>query len=455
MNAFRYVLNPKVLVASFLVAGALAFGAGFVFNSNAQAANGRDCSPNAINNRDANGGCGALSPAELSADIRQNTTGDLQTIAAHFGFNADNAANAKMGKVMKDGRVIVDGRTVATEAWSIGRQSYNGNTDPINIGGRTYYGGYSQNNFGSSELPAIVLLDSEGNFQSATLTACSNFVRAKKPVYSCDMLNRQEVDRDTFKFNTNVTARDGATVKKVVYDFGDGKTETRTNPSEFVEHTYAPGSYTAKVTVYFDVLGTEKTHTQENCTKPVKVEEEKKPFFACKSLVIATKNKEEREYSFTVASEQRDGPKLAKASFDFGDGQKAENLTSSNGTSVMTTHKYAKTLEGEVKITANVYSDDSRKDEGNSKCVVTLNFEKQPPKECKPGIPENDERCKDYCKPGIEVGDKRCEETPQVLPSTGPAEIIGSALGFGTVAAAGSYYMSSRRNLLGSIFNKR
>ena len=61
------------------------------------------------------------------------------------------------------------------------------------------------------------------------------------------------------------------------------------------------------------------------------------------------------------------------------------------------------------------------------------------------------------CKPGIPMGDKRCETpvtpvtptTPTQLPTTGPAETIVSILGLGSLIAGISYYIVSRRALLG------
>lgn len=73
----------------------------------------------------------------------------------------------------------------------------------------------------------------------------------------------------------------------------------------------------------------------------------------------------------------------------------------------------------------------------------------------------NNGECKpNECKPGIPMGDKRCETpvtpvtpvtptTPTQLPTTGPAETILSILGIGSLIAGASYYIVSRRALLG------
>jgi len=87
----------------------------------------------------------------------------------------------------------------------------------------------------------------------------------------------------------------------------------------------------------------------------------------------------------------------------------------------------------------------------NKVCQPPVN----PPKECKPGIPEGDARCIDKpvapkeCKPGIPEGDARCKETtPEKLPVTGAGENIAAFLGFGAIATSISYYIASRRSLV-------
>ena len=119
--------------------------------------------------------------------------------------------------------------------------------------------------------------------------------------------------------------------------------------------------------------------------------------------------------------------------------------------------------------------------------VVVKNDECKP-KECKPGIPVGDKRCettKEYCTvPGKEDLPKDsplCKEdkeyctvegkedlpkdsplcvetppetpetpvTPSELPTTGPAETLLSVIGLGALIASASYYVVSRRALLG------
>jgi LPXTG-motif cell wall-anchored protein len=83
------------------------------------------------------------------------------------------------------------------------------------------------------------------------------------------------------------------------------------------------------------------------------------------------------------------------------------------------------------------------------------------PEECKPGIPVNDDRCKETpeCKPGIPMNDSRCSETcvstststntcettPTELPHTGASDGIIALVGAGSLIASIGYYIASRR----------
>lgn len=105
---------------------------------------------------------------------------------------------------------------------------------------------------------------------------------------------------------------------------------------------------------------------------------------------------------------------------------------------------------------------------GNKSDTATVIVSKtceEKPKECKPGIPVGDERCKEECKPGVPVGhkdceekpeeckpgipmnDARCEETPAELPKTGAGDSLIALIGAGSLIASIGYYIASRRAL--------
>lgn len=74
---------------------------------------------------------------------------------------------------------------------------------------------------------------------------------------------------------------------------------------------------------------------------------------------------------------------------------------------------------------------------GNKQAAATVTVETPcKPNECKPGIPEGDERCEDV--PPV---------TPTELPQTGPAEVILSIIGIAVLAAGIAYWYKSRQDL--------
>ena len=67
------------------------------------------------------------------------------------------------------------------------------------------------------------------------------------------------------------------------------------------------------------------------------------------------------------------------------------------------------------------------------------------PEECKPGIPEGDERCEE--KPPVEEeDDDEPGVIPDELPTTGPAEIIAGILGVTLVSLGAAYWIRSRQD---------
>lgn len=90
----------------------------------------------------------------------------------------------------------------------------------------------------------------------------------QKPVYSCDALKVVKGSNRTATYNTTVTARNGATVKNYVYDFGDGNTLTTDKAS--VNHTYTKdGKYAARVKVNFAVNNQTVSDEGDRCAAAV------------------------------------------------------------------------------------------------------------------------------------------------------------------------------------------
>ena len=190
------------------------------------------------------------------------------------------------------------------------------------------------------------------------------------------------------------------------------------------------------------------------CTKPIKVEEVKEPVYECKELTAITVNKEKREYRFTATFRAEGGATFRDADFDFGDGQTAQGIKANTATTVSAPHTFAEAKEYTISATLHFNVASGVQDK---KCEVKISPEKTPPAECpeKPGsgLPVGHPDCKPQdCTSNPERPE--CQKGPEVLPSTGPTEIIGGAIGLSSLAGAGYYYLGSRRNLLSSLLNR-
>jgi LPXTG-motif cell wall-anchored protein len=447
LNHVRYASSSKLLVAALFVAlTGVALSANIA--AGGTAAGAATCKTNNILP------CGTGSVTDFVNQYKTNKTGDLPAIYAAFGLQPGEidrfAHTAKMGVAYRDGTVKVDGKVVATNGNSLGREkkSY---SKTVNIGGKTYYADRDQDAF-LSDIPALVLMNGD-QFEFAALTACGNPVKGtptgKAPEYSCNMLNVTQTSRTDFTYTTDVTALHGASVAKLVYDFGDGKTQTVTSAAQSVNHTYAKeGTYTTKVTVYVTVNGESKAVTGAKCAKPVEVKPAPQtPVYACDALTATTISKENRQYRFTVTTAQSGGATLSSASFNFGDNQSINGVKPSDSSTISAEHTYAAAGTYTIVATVNFNVASGVK---SVTCKAQISPQNTPPAECKPGIP---------------VGDSRCTETPvtppaatpttpQQLPNTGVGDVLGGTIGTGSILTAGGYFVRSRRNLISTFLRR-
>ncbi len=302
MKIFSNVRNmlskvPKrLLVATAVVvtAATAVFAYGYA-NNNTQAAG---CPTNDIMP------CGASNRTEFVSKLKKNSPSDMDNIYANSRYDLPTsqydefASYAKAGKINPDtGNVTVDGKTVMYDAQSLGRNSKGSISSAVNIDGKTYYQSpirlltkYTND--------AMVLFDSKGNVQTVIMNLCGNPMtgKEKNPTYVCNALNMTQVDRDTFKFSSSIGTTNGATVTKIVYDFGNGVTRTETSPSTTFEYTYPQaGNYTAKVTAYVKTTFGRSEFpitVTANCQKPVTVAEAPAPKVDIVKTVDGVENKE-------------------------------------------------------------------------------------------------------------------------------------------------------------------
>lgn len=478
LNYLRYAKTSKLFMASAFVLLSGILLATTTFASHAHQASAmsqrRDCKPNSIMD------CGALTPEEFVQKYNQNQSGDLHTVYGAFGLKPEDisrfGSDVKMGEVFKNGDIVVDGKVVATNSETIGRNPEPGG-HAITIGGQTYYMTPNDKVFLSDPIPALVLMTGD-HVDFFALTACGNTGVFTQPNYQCDMLNSTQISRDTYQFSSKATAENGATVEKVVYEFGDGTTAEKTNPADTVEHTYAqPGNYTAKATVYFNVNGATKTHTSEQCTKPVEVKPAPpKPEFACS--VLEGKQLSRTKYEFTATAVAKNGAALEGANFDFGDNHSTQGTKPTDETHVVVQHEYDKPGSYTVTVKVLINVNGQTEEVGSATCTTNITIK---PEECKPNIPVGSKECQPTPPPMCTVPGKEnfppnapeCKpptppappatppaptppapQTPAALPSTGPTEIVGGTIGLSSIVAAGVHYIRARRTLLDSFLDR-
>jgi len=92
----------------------------------------------------------------------------------------------------------------------------------------------------------------------------------KTPIYTCDEFKLTPgANRTVTAEVTKYTATNGATLKTITYDFGDGSNATR-NFGTAVNHTYANnGPFTVTASLLFSVNGKDQVVKSEACAKPV------------------------------------------------------------------------------------------------------------------------------------------------------------------------------------------
>lgn len=104
---------------------------------------------------------------------------------------------------------------------------------------------------------------------------------------------------------------------------------------------------------------------------------------------------------------------------------------------------------------ARVETNNGSKEDDAKVTVPAKECQPEEPKECKPGIPVGDERCEDQPEvPEVpenpETPEKPKEETPEVpkvLPSTGPAALLGGLFGSSALGLGVHSFLNSRRAL--------
>jgi hypothetical protein len=453
-------ISPKQLaiVAGFTVAmfGAVALGLSTKQLTSAASVRDTDRGNSIMND----GSIGCLTLSECVSDIKANKPGDLQTIYANRGLSPSEidrfAQTAKAGKVYKDGRIVVDGQVVATGAWSMGRETWGNQRQPLDINGKRYYMSATTASFAADSIDAFVMFNANGEVEFALLTACGNptWGNSVKPEYSCKMLNQRAVEGElnTYEFNTTVGTMKNASVNKVVYNFGDGTPEiTKTNPSEFVRHTFTK-SAEVSVTVYFNLPGGKVATAQvvANCKKKITFIA---PFYSCDIVLPRELNETKTKFRFTVKASAGNGATLKDADFTL-DGNSTVTGVTTKDEAGNIYKEYEFTRDGKehtvaVKVNFNLADGvqsktcEAKVTSGKTPNCTVPGKEHLPVghPECKP-----DEKCTFPGKEHLPKNHPDCGEVlPAELPKTGMGGVVGLFAGTSVLGAVAHRVFMSRR----------
>lgn len=269
VTSFRHNFKSMFLV----LLGATIMGAGLLgitANSTVAAAS---CNNNYVVH------CGVTSATDVQHAFA--TDPFVQHVYSYFGIQSSdiNALGTTMvqGMVTKTGNVIVNGQTVATNAWTAGRDNIAGSTK-VTYQGSTFYKRPPSVSFAQSSLSAWIVMKNN-QFVFAILPSCGNPIVATavkpkpQPSATCKQLTVSQKGNTITATITSETLN-GATYSSTFYDFGDSNTLSTARTT--VTHTYSqPGTYhiTAKQTFS---TGTESS-VQPGCQRSITIAAPQKP----------------------------------------------------------------------------------------------------------------------------------------------------------------------------------
>ncbi len=232
--------------------------------------------------------CGTPNHASLKSAYYGS--GEIQAIYNYFKITSEMVNGARMYEGTVDARnntvVLANGNVAATNAQTIQRVHINKKAPNsyINIAGKNYPSWYTSDSYVTKVHSAFVWLDANDRFIAAIDKNCGNPVWGTptkpaeppkpqpQPELTCDVLEKVVLSRNSFRFSTKATAKNGATVTSYDYNFGDGTSVKGAGAT--VEHTYkAAGKYTVTVTVNGNANGA-VSKTSEGCKMVVEVQPE-------------------------------------------------------------------------------------------------------------------------------------------------------------------------------------
>jgi len=281
---------------------------------------------------------------------------------------------------------VANGATVEKYVFSFG----DGKTQTVTTSATSASGSRHYGAPGTYTASVAITFKAEGKTYEVKNNKCKVTVKVEQPpvvpVYTCDSLKATQIDgsRTKFRFDAKASAKN-ATISKYVFTYSNGQSDTvttgNTSASAIREFT-TPGTYTAKVTVYFKVNGQDKTATGKQCETTFKVTPPPvTPVYSCDSLTA--KKLTRTNFEFTAKATAKDGATITGYKFNYGDNT-SETVPSTSGTAIKS-HTYTKPGTYNATVTVLVSVNGQVKEVPGTKCATKVTVE-NPPVEPKPGI---------------------------------------------------------------------
>lgn len=428
MHKLKSVKKVALLgvAASLLVVGGIVFGGMQKANADITFSSATNCDNNAVVY------CGGLSLSTIQNKYKNgdahNSKASIQNIYAGNGItSADISAmssNAVAGYVTKSGDVYAGSELVATNAWSVGRQTMPGSYYH-NTNGTVWYSRPTSTSFVSSSLKAYVVMVN-GKFSYAILASCGNPVKAtpKLPNYTIQKDVRvkgtstwqQSVNvnsgthveyRVTVKSTgaisaSNITVRDvlPSNVQYVsgtlarngsAFDssasafFGSGTTIAKLAPNATVTYTFE-GVVSPKDTVYTCQPGTyNNVANMSSPGLPNKSDDASvsktcapKPVYSCDLLTPTPVSR--TEFQFTTTATAKYGATITGYYYNFGDG-KTVTVPSTTSPNVVN-HNYTEAKQYNVSVAVIISVDGTTKQVSSQGCQTTVTVKPAPIAAC-------------------------------------------------------------------------
>jgi hypothetical protein len=262
-----------------------------------------------------------------------------------------------------------------------------------------------------------------------------------------------------------------ATISGYTFNFGDSSqsnTLSSSASSVSTTHTYAPGNWTASVTVNGTVNGKSVTETSVNCSAPVKVGQlPVSPVYVCSGLTMSPAGNADSagnvSYNLTATASASNAT-ISSYSFNYGDNSQADVVQTAD-TSANATHAYAPgTYTAQVTVTftlANGTTETATADSCQAKVTIAAPTCTSTTGQTYPAGSNECQTCTSPSGQTYPVGSAQCTPTTTTttptppstptpttttsLPNTGPGDVVGLFSGVSMSGAGIHRIMGNRR----------